>query len=96
MTKQLRAALYARVSTARQAEADLSLPDQVKQLQAYCKRKGWAMVDTFTEAGASALDDDRPAFREMIDKATGPERPFDFVVVHSLSRFSRDTMHSEF
>ena len=96
MTKQLRAALYARVSTARQAEADLSLPDQVKQLQAYCERKGWAVVETFTEPGASALDDDRPAFQEMIDKAASPDRPFDFVVVHSLSRFSRDTMHSEF
>ncbi len=96
MTMPLRAALYARVSTARQAEADLSLPDQVKQLQTYCERKGWAVVETFTEPGASALDDDRPAFQEMIDKATGPERLFDFVVVHSLSRFSRDTMHSEF
>lgn len=95
MTKQ-RAAIYARVSTTRQAEADLSLPDQAKQLQAYCKRKGWAVVDTFTEPGASALDDDRPAFQEMIDKATGPEQPYDFIVVHSLSRFSRDTMHSEF
>ena len=96
MTKPLRAALYARVSTARQAEADLSLPDQVKQLQSYCERKGWVVVDTFTEPGASALDEDRPAFQDMIEKAATPERPYDFIVVHSLSRFSRDTMHSEF
>jgi site-specific DNA recombinase len=95
MTKQLRVALYARVSTARQAEADLSLPDQIKQLQAYCERKGWVVVDTFTEPGASALDEDRPVFQDMIDKATAPDRPYDFIVVHSLSRFSRDTMHSE-
>jgi site-specific DNA recombinase len=54
------------------------------------------VVDTFTEPGASALDEDRPAFQDMIDKATAPERPYDFIVVHSLSRFSRDTMHSEF
>ncbi len=31
----------------------------------------------------------------MIYKAKRAERPFDRVVVHSLSRFSRDTLHSE-
>lgn len=31
----------------------------------------------------------------MIFQATRTERPFDFVVVHSLSRFSRDSLHSE-
>lgn len=31
----------------------------------------------------------------MIYKATRIERPYDFVVVHSLSRFSRDSLHSE-
>jgi DNA invertase Pin-like site-specific DNA recombinase len=41
------------------------------------------------------LDDDRPVFQEMIDKATGPAKPYDYIVVHSLSRFSRETMHSE-
>ena len=47
------------------------------------------------EPGASALDDDRAAFQEMIYKAKRTDRPFDYVVVHSLSRFSRDTLHSE-
>ena len=31
----------------------------------------------------------------MIYKAKRPDKPFDVVVVHSLSRFSRDTLHSE-
>ena len=91
-----RVAIYARVSTVRQAEADLSLPDQIKQLEAYCERKGWIVAEVFTEPGASALDEDRPIFQDMIAKATGPDRPFDTVIVHSLSRFSRDAMHSEF
>lgn len=90
------AVIYARVSTVRQAEADLSLPDQIKQLQDYCQRKQLAVIDTYTEPGASALDEDRPAFQEMISRATSPQRPYDVVVVHSLSRFSRDTMHSEY
>ena len=94
--KPARVAIYARVSTTRQAEADLSLPDQIKQLRDYCERKQWPIIDTFTEPGASALDEDRPIFQEMIARATSPERPYDVVAVHSLSRFSRDTMHSEF
>jgi DNA invertase Pin-like site-specific DNA recombinase len=54
-----RAAIYARVSTARQAERDLSLPDQIAQCRAYCERQGWEAVEVFCEPGASALDDDR-------------------------------------
>ncbi len=38
MTVLLRAALYLRVSTARQAEHDVSIPDQRKQAEAYCVR----------------------------------------------------------
>ena len=91
----IRAAIYVRVSTTRQADNDLSIPDQIAQCKAYCERKGWDVAEVFCEPGASAMDDDRPFFQEMIYKAKGPDRPFTFVVVHSLSRFSRDAMHSE-
>ena len=90
-----RAAIYVRVSTARQADHDLSLPDQVAQCRAFCERKGWGVTEVFSEPRASALDDDRPVFQEMIYKAKRSDKPFHFVVVHSLSRFSRDSMHSE-
>ena len=89
------AAIYVRVSTSRQAEADLSLPDQVAQCKRFCEQRGWEVAEVFTEPGASALDDERPVFQEMIYKATRPDHPFDFVVIHSLSRFSRDSFHSE-
>jgi predicted site-specific integrase-resolvase len=90
-----RAAIYVRVSTARQAESDLSIPDQIAQCRAWCDRRGWQIVEVFSELGASALDEDRPVFQEMIYKATRSDHPFDYVVVHSLSRFSRDALHSE-
>ena len=91
-----RAAIYVRVSTSRQAEHDLSLPDQIAQCRQYCDRQGWEVAEVFSEPGASALDEDRPVFQEMIYKAKRLDHPFDFVVVHSLSRFSRDAMHSEY
>jgi hypothetical protein len=44
----------------------------------------------YIEPGEPARDDDRPEFRRMVAEATGAERPFDIIVVHSLSRFFRD------
>ena len=89
------AAIYVRVSTTRQAEADLSLPDQIAQCRRFCEQRGWEVAEVFSEPGASALDDDRPVFQDMIYRAARSDHPFDFVVVHSLSRFSRDSFHSE-
>ena len=44
MTMPVRAALYLRVSTGRQAESDLSIPDQRRQAKAYCASRGWEIV----------------------------------------------------
>ena len=61
----LRAALYMRVSTGRQAEHDLSIPDQRSQLKLWCRAHGHDVVAEFVEAGASAGDDRRPGFQQM-------------------------------
>jgi site-specific DNA recombinase len=62
MTVPLRAALYLRVSTARQAEHDVSIPDQKRQGEAYCASRGYQLVETYVEPGASATNDRRPEF----------------------------------
>ncbi|MCW5860015.1 MAG: recombinase family protein, partial [Caldilineales bacterium] len=46
MTAPLRAALYLRVSTARQAEHDISIPDQKRQGEAWCAARGYELVET--------------------------------------------------
>ena len=56
-TTTARAALYLRVSTARQAEHDISIPDQKRQGEAYCEQRGLQLVETFIEAGATATND---------------------------------------
>ncbi|WP_082675720.1 recombinase family protein [Aureimonas ureilytica] len=91
-----RAALYLRVSTTRQAEHDVSIPDQRKQGEAYCSSRGYQLVETFVEAGASATNDRRPEFQRMIEAGTSKPAPFDVVVVHSFSRFFRDHFELEF
>jgi site-specific DNA recombinase len=96
MTVPLRAALYLRVSTVRQAEHDVSIPDQRKQGEAYCSARGYDLVETFVDAGASATNDRRPEFQRMIDAGTSKPAAFEVVVVHSFSRFFRDHFELEF
>lgn len=88
--------LYLRVSTARQAEHDISIPDQRKQGEAWCAARGYQLVETFVEAGATATNDRRPEFQRMIEAGTEKPAPFDVVVVHSFSRFFRDHFELEF
>jgi len=84
-------ALYARVSTVKQAEKDLSIPDQLRQMRDWCEAQGMLVAHEYVEPGASATDDRRPVFQQMIADATQDIAPYDCVIVHSLSRFFRDS-----
>src|SRR5258708_11673089 len=96
MPTPVRAALYLRVSTGRQAENDLSIPDQRRQAKGYCTSRGWEIVADYVEPGVSATDDKRPEFQRMIDATTTKPPAFDVIVVHSFSRFFRDQFQLEF
>jgi site-specific DNA recombinase len=86
------AALYARVSTSKQAQKDLSIPDQIRQMKEWCKANNYAIAFEYVEPGASATDDRRPVFQKMISEACSKDPPFSAIVVHSLSRFYRDML----
>ncbi len=83
-------ALYARVSTVKQAEKDLSIPDQLKQMRDWCDKNGYTVAMEYVEPGASATDDKRPVFQQMITDATADSEPFEAIIIHSRSRFFRD------
>ena len=85
-------ALYARVSTSKQAEKDLSIPDQLSQMRTWCQAQGHSVASEYVEPGASATDDRRPVFQRMIAEACVAPSPFEAIVVHSLSRFFRDSI----
>jgi Resolvase, N terminal domain len=69
MTAPVRAALYLRVSTGRQAENDLSIADQRRQAKGYCTSRGWEIVADYVEPGVSATDDRRPEFHRMAPRS---------------------------
>ena len=92
----MRIAAYYRVSTSRQADKDLSIPDQKRQVDDYCKHRDWTIVREFVEPGASGTIENRPAFQEMLGYVCQADRPVDAVIVHSFSRFFRDAFELEF
>ena len=66
--------------------ARCSIPDQKRQGEAYCEARGYQLVETYVEPGASATNDRRPEFQRTIEAGTSKPAPFDVVVVHSFSR----------
>ncbi|WP_309248220.1 recombinase family protein [Bradyrhizobium japonicum] len=86
----LRACGYFRASTSRQTEAELTIPSQIRAVDAFCDRKGWELVARFVEQGATATDDNRPEFQKMIERACDDDHPYDVIVVYAFSRFFRD------
>ena len=92
----MRVLLYARVSTQEQAEQNLSIPDQLRQLQTYCQKRQHEVVREFCDHGASATDDNRPAFQEMVAFAFDRSNEVEGILVLVSSRFYRDSYGARF
>ena len=83
----MRAAIYARYSSDLQSPA--SIPDQVRLCRELCRREGWAIADTFTDAAISgATIRARPGVQAMM--AAARAGAFEVVVTEALDRLSRD------
>lgn len=89
-----KAAIYVRVSTARQDLEGYSIPLQKERLIAYCKAKGWAVAGVYVDPGHSGSTLDRPGITALIDGVEAGK--FDVVLVYKLDRLSRsqkDTLY---
>lgn len=75
-------AIYARVSTERQA-VDM----QLAVLREYVQRAGWKIYREFVDEGYTGKNISCPAFKEMMDEAR--RRKFDVLLVWKLDRLSR-------
>lgn len=90
------AVIYARVSTQRQAEKDLSIPDQLDRMRAWCISNDVQIIGEYIEPGRSATSDNRPEFQRMMNYVMESQEKVDYIVVHSFSRAFRnadDMMH---
>lgn len=90
MTELRRAALYARVSTERQAgEQQTSIPDQLRRDRKVCESYGWEIVGEYVDPGVSgeALEE-RPEMQRLLRDVEAGR--IDVVVAIDLDRVGRD------
>ena len=91
MTKKLRVAAYARVSTDKDDQAN-SLDNQRTYFASYITRhEGWQLVNVFYDEGISGTQTKkRKGFMEMITEAESGE--IDLIITKEVSRFARNTV----
>jgi DNA invertase Pin-like site-specific DNA recombinase len=88
MSNPKRVAIYSRVSTDGQ-----SVENQRRELLAVAERRGWEVVQEFSDHGISGAKDrdKRPAFDRMLKGAT--RREFDMIAAWSVDRLGRSLQH---
>src|SRR5262249_10779690 len=86
----MKVVLYARVSSERQAEKDLSISAQLKSMREHAAKRGWQVVDEFVDEAESVRSADRPQFQRMIQLAKRKPAAFNSILVWKLSRFARN------
>ncbi len=84
----MRAAIYARVSTANNGQ-DPTM--QTRELHEYCARRGWTVAGEYVDVGISGTKEKRPELDRLMGDAH--RRRFDAVVVWKFDRFARSVSH---
>ena len=80
--------LYMRVSTEDQAREGFSLPEQKERLEAFCKFKGYEIIDYYQDAGISAkTGNHRPEFERLKDDIKA--KKINTIVALKLDRITR-------
>jgi site-specific DNA recombinase len=85
-----RAVIYARFSSSRQREE--SIEGQVKECKAFAEYQGYEITKVYADRAISGRTADRPEFQQMIEDSK--EKNFQYVIVYTFDRFSRDSYAS--
>jgi DNA invertase Pin-like site-specific DNA recombinase len=80
-------ALYARVSTLNNQDPEM----QLLELREYAGRRGWKIVEEFTDQGISGSKESRPALNRLMSDAC--RRRFDAILVWKIDRWGRSLKH---
>ena len=83
----MKAALYIRVSTDKQASEGSSLEVQEEKLRKFCDFQNWEVFKLYADRGISGKDTERPEFQQLMTDARAKQ--FEVVVVAKLDRFGR-------
>ena len=80
--------LYARVSSHKQADKDLSISAQLRALRGFAHEHGWTIVGEFVDKAISGRTANRPGLRKMLQRVKRGD--VDAVLVWKLDRLARD------
>ena len=87
-SKPTRVALYTRVGRLG-PDAQNSMGEQQRALQAYADANEMAVVAIYADAGVSGLSEDPAELNRLMQDARSQPCPFDKVLVWTLDRFGR-------
>ncbi len=87
LPRGVRAAIYARVSTADGQDPTM----QTRELREYCAHRGWELAGEYLDVGISGAKEKRPELDCLMTDAH--RRRFDAVVVWKFDRFARSVSH---
>lgn len=85
--KEVKVAIYVRVSTEEQAKEGISIEAQIDRCKAFSKARNWKVFKVYKDAGFSAGTIDRPAFQLLMRDVE--DKKFDVLLVYKIDRFSR-------
>jgi len=86
-TTDMRASLYARVSTLNGQHPEMQLAD----LREHASRRGWEIAGEYVDEGVSGSKESRPELNRLM--ADARRRQFDVVLVWKIDRFGRSLKH---
>jgi DNA invertase Pin-like site-specific DNA recombinase len=85
--KNIRAAIYTRVSTEDQAKEGFSLDAQLDKLRSYCKARDWFIGGEYIDDGYSGRNTKRPAYTKMLQDLD----KWDILLVIKMDRIHRNS-----
>jgi len=90
---KVKAGLYARVSTQKQAKEGYSIATQITQLKEYCQRESYEVVDVFIDEGKSGRKfTNRPELQRL--KTACQDGIINAVIVYKLDRLGRSLIET--
>ena len=87
------AGIYCRVSTEDQAKEGYSLGEQLEKLKDLCKFRDYNIFEIYEDAGISAKDTNRPAFKRLLEDIKNHK--VNVIVSYKLDRLTRSVRDLE-
>ncbi len=87
------AGIYIRVSTEDQAKEGYSLGEQLEKLKDLCKFRDYNIFEVYEDAGISAKDTNRPAFKRLLEDVK--KHNVNVIIAYKLDRLTRSVRDLE-